>query len=324
MPRLSDYSGNQILAVVLTVVLIGYISWKISESADQALQFAFNGASVGAIYALLAIGFTLVYSTVWFFDLYYGVAAAIGAYGVFYLRSKDALQVGQFEVNELYVNVVFALVVAGVAGWGFQAGLRQHIAARIGRRGGLVVLALTAAAAGSYSGFLLTNPDELNVVLSPVVGALTGIVAFWAANSVIGTRVPEGARMPFIVLAAIGSAALGAYCGLLTSQSSGSSLYLSWGRLLPAGRLGQPDPVPRPLSIHAPPSPVSIDNAGGIPRYIARSNCIHNHHLPVRPPPPPRGFWQHSMADLRRIHQTLQRLLHRCRHRWIYGADPLS
>ena len=229
LPRLSQYSGSQILAVVLTVVLIGYISWKISESADQALQFAFNGASVGAIYALLAIGFTLVYSTVWFFDLYYGAAAAIGAYGVFYLRSKDALQVGQFEVNDLYVNVVFALVVAGVAGWGFQAGLRQHIAARIGRRGGLIVLALTAAAAGSYAGFILNNPDELNVVVSPAVGALTGIVAFWAANSVIGARVPEGSRMPFIVLAAIGSAALGAYCGLLTSQASGSSLYLSWG-----------------------------------------------------------------------------------------------
>ena len=104
LPRLSQYSGSQILAVVLTVVLIGYISWKISESADQALQFAFNGASVGAIYALLAIGFTLVYSTVWFFDLYYGAAAAIGAYGVFYLRSKDALKVGQFEVNDLYVK----------------------------------------------------------------------------------------------------------------------------------------------------------------------------------------------------------------------------
>ncbi|MYA60038.1 MAG: branched-chain amino acid ABC transporter permease, partial [Chloroflexi bacterium] len=42
------------------------------QSPDQALQFAFNGLAVGAVYALLAMGFTLVYSTVWFFDLYYG------------------------------------------------------------------------------------------------------------------------------------------------------------------------------------------------------------------------------------------------------------
>ena len=229
LPFLSQYSGSQILAVVLTVVIVGYISWKISESADQALQFAFNGASVGAIYALLAIGFTLVYSTVWFFDLYYGAAAAIGAYGVFYLRSKEALQVGQFEVNDIYVNIVFALVVAGVAGWGFQAGLRQRLAARIGRRVGIVALALTAAGAGAYSGFVLNNPDELNVILSPAIGALTGIVAFWALQSIIGARVPGSSRTPFLVLAGIGSAALGAYCGLLTADASGSSLYLSWG-----------------------------------------------------------------------------------------------
>ena len=229
LPFLSQYSGSQILAVVLTVVIVGYISWKISESADQALQFAFNGASVGAIYALLAIGFTLVYSTVWFFDLYYGAAAAIGAYGVFYLRSKEALQVGQFEVNDIYVNIVFALVVAGVAGWGFQAGLRQRLAARIGRRVGIVALALTAAGAGAYSGFVLNNPDELNVILSPAIGALTGIVAFWALQSITGARVPGSSRTPFLVLAGIGSAALGAYCGLLTADASGSSLYLSWG-----------------------------------------------------------------------------------------------
>ena len=53
------------------------------------MQFTFNGLAVGAVYALLAMGFTLVYSTVWFFDLYYGAAAALGAYGVFYLRSQD-------------------------------------------------------------------------------------------------------------------------------------------------------------------------------------------------------------------------------------------
>ena len=49
-----------------------YIAWKITQSPDQALQFAFNGLAVGAVYALIATGYTLVYSTVWFFDLYYG------------------------------------------------------------------------------------------------------------------------------------------------------------------------------------------------------------------------------------------------------------
>ena len=82
------------------------------ESPDQALQFAFNGLSVGAVYALVAMGFTIVYSTVWFFDMYYGAAAALGAYGVFYLRSSETLG-GLYEVNNPVVNGIFALVVVG-------------------------------------------------------------------------------------------------------------------------------------------------------------------------------------------------------------------
>ncbi len=53
-------SQGSIIAAALAVVVIGYVAWKIGESPNQALQFTFNGLSVGAIYALLAIGFTLV------------------------------------------------------------------------------------------------------------------------------------------------------------------------------------------------------------------------------------------------------------------------
>ena len=82
-----DHRGR-LLAAALVAAVVAYVGWKIGESPSQALQFGFNGLSVGAVYALLAMGFTIVYSTVWFFDLYYGAAAAIGAYGVFYLRSR--------------------------------------------------------------------------------------------------------------------------------------------------------------------------------------------------------------------------------------------
>ncbi len=77
------------------------------------MQFTFNGLAVGAVYALLAMGFTIVYSTVWFFDLYYGAAAALGAYGVFYLMSQYTPG-GIHHVNYASINVLFAVVVAGV------------------------------------------------------------------------------------------------------------------------------------------------------------------------------------------------------------------
>ena len=225
---MSRYSGSQVLAAVLIVAAVGYLAWKVSESSTQALQFTFNGASVGAVYALLAIGFTLVYSTVWFFDLYYGAAAAVGAYGVFYLRSSESLQVGQFDVNEVYVNVVFALIVAGVSAWALRLILDSRFRKTLGRRGALAAAGVGGAGVGVYSGFVLSDPEELNILLSPVVGALTGIAAFWLARRGADRFVPQGARLPFLAIAAVGGAALGAYCGLLVARAPASSLYLSW------------------------------------------------------------------------------------------------
>ena len=128
MNRLLRYRGRHsaTLAVVLTALAVLYVAWKITQSPDQAMQFAFNGLAVGAVYALLAMGFTLVYSTVWFFDLYYGAAAALGAYGVFYLRSHDTLA-GRYEVNEPILNALFAVVTAGVVAWSFHTGFGSTV-----------------------------------------------------------------------------------------------------------------------------------------------------------------------------------------------------
>ena len=117
LPAFIKVPGTRLLAAVLTFVFAAYILWKIGQSPDQALQFAFNGLAVGAVYALLAMGFTIVYSTVWFFDLYYGAAAALGAYGVFYLSSQDTLQ-GRYEVDNLYISIVFGAVDRGCRGVG--------------------------------------------------------------------------------------------------------------------------------------------------------------------------------------------------------------
>ena len=142
---------RDLLALVLALAVAGYIAWAISQSPQQALQFTFNGLSVGAIYALLAIGFTLVYSTVWFFDLYYGAAAAIGAYGIFYLRSGEALG-GLYQVNDPAVNVVFALVTAGVAWWAVRECYGRRLRERFGSRSALGIEALVAGRFGRVYG----------------------------------------------------------------------------------------------------------------------------------------------------------------------------
>ncbi len=227
---LSRYLQGQgkLLAIALALLVVAYLAWKVSQSSEQALQFAFNGVAVGAVYALLAMGFTLVYSTVWFFDLYYGAAAALGAYGVFYLRSSEAV-VGRQDVNNIFVNIVFAVVVTGVVAWALHVGLYSRLRDRIDpsvlRAGG----PLLAAGIGVYTGFVLSYPDELNVVLSPAVGALVALAAGLVLCRGRRTVLPWVGRAPFGAFAALAGAALGAYCGFLVAGAPAASLYMSWG-----------------------------------------------------------------------------------------------
>ena len=179
------------LAIVLTVLAVLYVGWKITQSPDQALQFTFNGLAVGAVYALLAMGFTLVYSTVWFFDLYYGAAAALGAYGVFYLRSHDTLG-GRYEVNEPVLNILFAVVTAGVVAWAFHTSFGSRLRNRLTTTAVRIVALLVGAAAGAYMGFVLSFPKEIHTVLSPAVGVLVAVAVVWVLHAIYRSVLPRG------------------------------------------------------------------------------------------------------------------------------------
>ena len=215
------------LGVALAALVIAYISWKVLQSPEQALQFTYNGLSVGAVYALLAMGFTVVYSTVWFFDLSYGAAAAMGAYGVFYLRSQEALG-GQYEVNNPIVNVVLGAVVAGVVGWALHAALSGRLRARFRR--GTLLLAAGALSAGSglYTVLVLAFPAEINLLLSPAVCAVTALLSSWALCRLYRVLRPGARLAPFVAAAAPVSGAAGLACALLIAGADGSRLYLSW------------------------------------------------------------------------------------------------
>ena len=216
------------LAFALTAAAALYILWKITQSPEQALQFTFNGLAVGAVYALIAIGFTLVYSTVWFFDLYYGAAAALGAYGVFYLRSFDTLG-GRYEVNEPIVNIAFAAVTAGVAAWAFHEAFRSWLRGiGFGDAAVRIAYGVIAGAAGIYMWATLTFPAQMHILLSPVVAAIVAIVACWLLYRAYRVVLRDAGTLPILIVGAIAGCALGAYCASLIFGSPGAGLYLSW------------------------------------------------------------------------------------------------
>ena len=217
---------DRVLAVAVVLAVAAYIVWKIAESPDQALQFAFNGLSVGAVYAILALGFTLVYSTVWFFDLYYGAAAAMGAYGVFYLRSKENLG-GLYHTHIVLLNVLLAAVVAGVVAWALHEGLFNRFKARFSPKTLRIAGGLLAALAGIYTGLVLAYSDEIHIALSPAVGVAAAAFLAWILYR--GSRfVHTGAgRVRDAVIVAV-SAAVGVCAAILTANTPESKLYLSW------------------------------------------------------------------------------------------------
>ncbi len=224
------YRDNRsaVLAVALTALVAFYVIWKVTQSPDQALQFAFNGLSVGAVYALIAMGFTLVYSTVWFFDLYYGAASALGAYGVFYLRSHDTLG-GRYEVNEPIVNLLFTAVTVGVAAWAFHTAFEPRLRGRINTVALRVIVGLVGAAAGLYMWFVLSYPSQMHTILSPAVGAATTLATVWILHGGYRRIFPRVSAAPVLVVGAVAGVGLGAYCALFIANAPDSGLYLSWG-----------------------------------------------------------------------------------------------
>ena len=217
---------DKVLAVALLVAAAAYIGWKITESPDQAVQFAFNGLSVGAVYALLALGFTLVYSTVWFFDLYYGAAAAMGAYGIFYLRSKENLG-GLYHMNILLLNVLLAAVVAGVVAWALHEGLFNRLRTRFSPKALRMAGGLLAAAAGVYTGLVLTYTDDIHVVLSPAIGIVVAVAMAWVLYRGSWLVFAGAGRVQDVVIAVV-SVAAGVCGSILVANAPESKLYLSW------------------------------------------------------------------------------------------------
>ena len=216
------------LALFLSFSVAAYIVWKITESPSQALQVTFNGLNVGAVYALLAMGFTLVYSTVWFFDLYYGAAAAMGAYGVFYLRSGESFG-GQYDANNIVVNVLYALIVAGVVAWSLHTLYYERLRQRFSKRALQIANGFVAVVAGAYTGLVLTYPDNLSQALAPAIvlaaGSGAALALIWALK-----RTAAGRSRP-LMLAGIGGAvglSAGGIAAYLLFDVSESNLYLSW------------------------------------------------------------------------------------------------
>lgn len=75
---------------------------------DILSQLILNSIVAGSLYAMIALGFNLIFGVVKFFDLSYGSIAVVGAYATFYF--------GKILGLNIFLSVVLGILFAGIVG----------------------------------------------------------------------------------------------------------------------------------------------------------------------------------------------------------------
>lgn len=218
----SGWSFRRQLTAGALVGVSAYGVWLLAQSPSEFLQLAFNGLAIGVIYAIMAVAFTIVYRTVWFFDMSLGIMPTIAAYTVFYLATE--------RVNKPYINVAAGVIIGAAATWLLRAWILPRLLGRINNNRVLLgLVGLIASGVGTYYGFLLANPRHFNLYFSPAIGALAAVTSMWFFGRIV-RRIshPVKGHATAIVIGRVGAIIIGATCALAILRSSSANLYLSW------------------------------------------------------------------------------------------------
>ncbi|MCY4576930.1 MAG: branched-chain amino acid ABC transporter permease [Candidatus Kaiserbacteria bacterium] len=142
--------------------------------SDVVMQLVVNSITAGALYAIIAIGFTLSYGVGKFFNLAHGVMTAIGAYAVFYLTK--GLQI------EAWLAVFIAIIFTGAVGWLLERYIYAPLRARKAS-----TMVLLVASLGAFTAL----QGVLSILFSSQVQTLTQGSAVQQVVAFAGATITE-------------------------------------------------------------------------------------------------------------------------------------
>lgn len=224
---------------------------------DLLLQLAVNGIVMGSIYALLAVGFALIFATTRLFHFAHGGVYALAAYTIYF--AKETLK------QDFVVGLVLAAIVAVVAGVITELAVYRTLRRRratslvilIASLGMMIIMQNTLAiifgndpkglgsgivAAGYHLGSLILTPVQIITVLTAVV-LFTGLQLYLrrtrtgkairavANNPALATIVGINVDHIFLLAFVIGSA-LAAPASLLVSLQSGLTVTMGMNAIM--------------------------------------------------------------------------------------------
>lgn len=184
------------------------------------IQQLINGLSVGSVYALMAVGYALIYSLLNFTNFAHSITVTIGAFSVFFFLV--------YGVQNLYAGIIVGIVAAAVLAAFIQYVAYRPLLKRNARRVYLMIIGLGISVMGdnlvviSFTGrfriFPVNFPSEPLHIFGATIG-LVDIIIF--AISMLSLLIVQF----FIQKTRIGLAIRGASYSLETTSLMGVDTY---------------------------------------------------------------------------------------------------
>ena len=204
---------------------MGLLALMLALDPDRFGQTFLNGLTSASIYGIMAIGFTLQYSTVWYFDLSYAAMSTTAAYTVLHFHSTSTR-----DPSLVFSSAVGLLIAVAVA-WTLYTWVYPRLRHRLPRQPAFAIGGVLCAGLGVYTGILFANPQELNVYISPLVGALAAGTVIVLLSGVVYPRVRElkstVLSYAFALFTATVAIVVGALAGWILSEAPQANLTLS-------------------------------------------------------------------------------------------------
>ena len=125
-------NSTKIFRTIAAIVVLALLIWRISAVAAEAqygadtwLRLSVSGLIIGGMYALIAIGYTLVYGILFMINFAHGEVMMLGSFGGYFVfeafNSILVTQADGSQLSFLNANPVIAISLAFLVGMGVSA-----------------------------------------------------------------------------------------------------------------------------------------------------------------------------------------------------------
>ena len=131
----------KIVQVILSVLFLAFLSWRLYTvissgvyGPDTWVRFALSGLIIGSVYAVIAIGYTLVYGILFMINFAHGEIMMLGAFsGYFVFEALKSIPIASTGMSFLDSYQIISVVLAFITGM-FMAALSGYFLEKIAYR----------------------------------------------------------------------------------------------------------------------------------------------------------------------------------------------